>query len=164
LASWTILAVTAVTLSAAASERVFKLYPGATPYTPPQTEQNQQFSSSVRPGTKITAYLSNDSFEKVVAFYHGIGKEYLPNAKPVERKLPGGQRLQKTFVILDGAPNLVHSKEWVSVQRPFLGSVTVKDGQPQYGDVRDVTEIVLTEKEEVKKTDESKKDAGNQKQ
>jgi len=152
-------ALVAVTLSAAASERVFKIYPRATPYTPAETEQNRQFSSALRPGTKISAYLSSDSFEKVVAFYRGIGKEYKPNTKPVEPELPQGQHLQKTFLILDGAANLVSSRKWVSVQRPFLGSVRLKNGQPEYGDVRVVTEIVLTEKEAVKKTDEPKSNA-----
>ncbi len=135
---------------AGAADKAFELYPGATAYAPPETEANKQFSQSLRPGTKITAYLSNDSLEKVLAFYKRLGKEFTPR-NVIDDKLPNGQHLRKKFVILDGASNLLASREWVSVQHPFFGSVLRVQGKPEYHDVRDVTEIVLTEKEEVKK-------------
>ena|SRR5579862_817551 len=136
--------------TAGAAEKAFKPYPGATLYTPPETEASKQFTENLRPGTKITAYLCNDSLEKVLAFYKGIGKEFTP-VKVIDDKLPNGQHLRKKFVILDGAENLLASREWVSVQHPFFGSVLRVRGKAQYHDVRDVTEIVLTQKEEVKK-------------
>jgi hypothetical protein len=145
------LALAASALSAGGGEKAFKLYPGATQYTPPDTEETRQFTSALRPDTKITAYLSNDSFEKVVAFYRGLGKEYSGRKAPVVDKLPNGNRIRKTFVILDGAPDLLSSREWIRIQRPFVGSATREEGKPVSREVRDVTEIVLTEKEEVEK-------------
>ena len=41
-----------------------------------RVEVNKQFASAVRPGTTITAYLTPDSFDKVVAFCRSIAKEY----------------------------------------------------------------------------------------
>ena len=99
----------------------------------------------------ITAYISNDSYEKVVAFYRGIGKDYTPNQKRAPPQLPHGQRLRKTFVILDGSVDLESSKNWVAVQHPFFGAVSLSGGKPQYNDVRDATEIAWTKKEAVKK-------------
>ena len=56
------------------------------------------------------------------------------------------QRLRKTSLILDGAPDLVTSRQWISIQHPFIGSIVRTQGAPQYEDIRDVTDIVLTEK------------------
>jgi hypothetical protein len=159
------LALLVLALSAGAAEpaqrprEIFRLYPGASRYTPPDTEANQQFASSLRPGTKITAYLSNDPYDKVVAFYRGIAREYAPKHKPAQPQLPSGRRLQKTFLILDGAADLLSSKEWVSVQHPFFGAVSVSSGKPQYTDVRELTEIVWTKKEEAKKEEAKKEEA-----
>jgi len=144
-------ALLAFGLAASAAGAGFKLYPGATKYTPPDTEENKQFTSSLRPGTTITAYLTKDSFEDVVTFYKGFANEYTgPKARPGS-KLPNGQEIRRTFLILDGAPDILHSRSWISVQRPFFGSVSREGGELQYKDVRDVTEIVLTEKAETKK-------------
>jgi hypothetical protein len=114
-------------------------------YTPPDTEANRQFTDALRPGVTIKAWLTQDTFEQVVGFYRAMGKEHKPpNGLPAE-KLPGGQVIQKTFVIFDGAPDLVTSRQWFRIQRPFTGSA----GQHQ--DVRDLTEIVLTERKPVPK-------------
>jgi len=37
------------------------------------------------------------------------------------------------------------------VQHPFVGKISITGGAPQYGDVREVTEILLTEKKPVSK-------------
>ena len=121
-------------------------YPGATRYTPPDTEATRQFTDALRPDMKIAAWLSDDSFEQVLGFYRAIGKEYTPPKKPAEGKLPSGQHLRKAFVIFDGASDLVTSHQWISIQRPFIGGVTRQGEKLEYQDVRDVTEIVLTEK------------------
>jgi hypothetical protein len=118
-------------------------------YTPPETDATQQFTNNLRPGTTITAYLTNDSFEQVLAFYKGLAKKYTSKVKLAEVKLPNGEEIKKTFLIFDGASDLLKSKTWISIQRPFVGSVTRKDGQSQYSDIRDVTEVVLTEKKDV---------------
>jgi hypothetical protein len=43
------------------------------------------------------------------------------------------------------------SKDWVAVQHPFFGAVSLSGGKPPYNDVRDATEIVCTKNEAVKK-------------
>ncbi len=137
-----------LTLPAAAVAEDFKPYPGATQYTPPDSEETRAFMSAVRPGTTITAYLTGDSFEKVVVFYAGLAREYANPAKHPTARLPDGRQIRKTFFILDGAADLRSSRSWVSVQHPFIGSVSHEAGPPEYNDVRDVTEIVLTQKKQ----------------
>jgi hypothetical protein len=56
-----------------------------------------------------------------------------------------------TFVILDGSADLESSKDWVAVQHPFFGGVSLSGGKLDYNDVRHATEIVWTQKEAVKK-------------
>ena len=140
----------ALAAGAAAAED-FKLYPGAELYTPPDTEQTRQFMDALRPGTKITAFITHDSFDKVVQFYKGFGREYMNPKAPTDAKLPNGQQIRKSFLILDGAPDVVSSHKWIRVQHPFVGKISIEAGAPQYGDVRDVTEILLTEKKPVSK-------------
>jgi len=140
------MAFLACALTAVAGE-AFKLYPGAIKYTPPDTEQTRQWASALPPGTTITAYLTKDSFDKVVAFYRGLGRPYTSPNTPVGDKLPNGQRMEKAFLIFDDAPDLRTSRSWISIRHPFIRSVShEKGGVPQYR-VRDVTEIVLTQKE-----------------
>ncbi|HEY0768219.1 MAG TPA: hypothetical protein VGD47_09715 [Steroidobacteraceae bacterium] len=74
-------------------------------------------------GTIFTAaYHTNDSFEKVVAFYRGFGKEYTGPKMRLGDRLPNGQRIKKTILILDGASDLLTSKNYVNIQHPFIGS------------------------------------------
>jgi hypothetical protein len=142
-------ALVASALAAAAAAEGFKLYPGAVRYTPPDTEQNRKFTETLRPGLKIDAYFTKDPFDKVLAFYKGLGREYTNPKAQQNARLPDGQQIQRAFLILDGAPNLESSRSWVRIQHPFTGRVSFKDGTPQYGDVRDVTEIVLRQMEKV---------------
>jgi hypothetical protein len=127
----------------AATKGEFKPYPGATAYTPPETEETKQFVSQLRPGTTITAYFTNDPFDKVVAFYRGIGKEYT-RSKVKPARLPNGQPIQKAFLIFDGAADPLHSRNWARIQHPFIGSISKSGTTFEYKDVRDVTEIVVT--------------------
>jgi hypothetical protein len=136
---------------AGAADGAFKLYPGAVKYTPPDTEQNRAFANNTRPNMTITAYLSNDSFEKVAAFYRNLGKEYTTPKAPAGPALPNGQHLETVFLIFDGAADLRTSRLWASVRHPFIGAVTVNGATPEYHDVRDVTEIILTEKHDLPK-------------
>ena len=133
-------------LSTGADAQGFKLYPGATKYTPPDTKDTRDAMKSLPPGTTTTAYITNDSFEKVVAFYKSSAKEYKMPGMRGGGKLPTGQEMKQTFPIFDGASNIGTSKSWAKVQHPFVGSVDFKGGMPEYSEIRDITEIVVTEK------------------
>jgi hypothetical protein len=140
------LALLIFALTSAAAGQGFKLYPGANKYTPPDTEENREIMKALPPGTTATAYTTKDSFDKVLAFYKGIAKEYkMPGMHP-GGKLPTGQEMKMTFLIFDGAADITVSKSWAKVQNPFIGSVDFKAGAPVYSDVRDLTEIVVSEK------------------
>ena len=121
----------------------FKIYPGAKEYTPPDTEQNREMKKALPPGTVAISYVTNDSFEKVVAFYKGFGQEYTMPGMPKSRKLPSGQELMQTYFIFDGAKDLATSKSWAQVQRPLIGSF---DDNLQPRDIRDVTVINVSRK------------------
>ncbi len=133
------IAVLAVTTVVAAQG--FKVYPGASKYTPPDTKETREVAKALPPGTEATVYLTNDSFEKVAAFYKGFASEYTMPYMPKGRKLPSGQELKQTYFIFDGAKDLSTSKSWAQVQRPFIGSI---DDNLQYHDIRDVTVITVT--------------------
>ncbi len=135
-------------MTAAVAAQGFKVYPGATKYTPPDTKETKEAMEAVPPGTTTDAYLTGDSFEKVVAFYKTFAKEYsMPRRRTAATtRLPNGQDLKQTFFIFDGADSIVTSRHWAKVQRPFVGSSEMKGMTPQYHDIRDVTEIVFTQK------------------
>lgn len=149
-------AVVALALAAGAGAADFKLYPGAVKYTPPDTEQNREFTNALRPGQTVTAYFTHDSFDQVLAFYRGFAREYA-NPRMTTRKLPNGEEIRKAFLILDGAPDVERSRSWVSIQHPFTGQVTMQAGVPQYSDVREVTEIVYMERKPMPKAEKEEK-------
>lgn len=124
----------------------FKLYPGAKRYTPPDTEETRAAAKAMPPGMQSTIYLTDDAYEKVSGFYKGIGKEYTMPGMPKGAKLPNGQEMKQAFYIFDGAADLGSSKNWAKIQRPYIGSVDVSSGVPEYKDIRDVTAIVAVEK------------------
>jgi hypothetical protein len=124
----------------------FKVYPGAEKYMPPDNEETRQAKAALPPGTTATYYTTNDGYEKVVGFYKTLGKEYSMPGMPKDRRLPSGQVLKQTFFIFDGAADLGSSKSWAKVQRPLIGSITLKGAMPEYHDIRDVTSITVAEK------------------
>jgi hypothetical protein len=127
-----------------AAGQAFKVYPGAKKYTP-DTKETQDAAKSLPPGTEATIYLTDDSFEKVAAFYKGMGKEYaMPGMK--KGKLPSGQEMEQAIFIFDGAADLMSSKNWVKVQRPYIGGLKMNGATPEYHDIRDVTAIVFVQK------------------
>lgn len=121
----------------------FKVYPGASKYTPPDTKETREAVKALPPGTEATVYLTNDSFEKVAAFYKGFAREYTMPGIPKGRKLPNGQELKQSYFIFDGAKDLGTSKSWAQVQRPFIGSI---DNNLEYHDIRDMTVITVSQK------------------
>jgi hypothetical protein len=120
----------------------FKTYPGAKKFTP-DSKETKEVLESLPAGTEISVYLTDDSFEKVVAFYRGFAKEYtMPMPRmPKSRKLPNGQELKQVYFIFDGAADIMTSKNWAQIQRPFIGSM---DDKFQPHDIRDVTKIEVT--------------------
>jgi hypothetical protein len=140
------LAVLTLALTAGAAGQGFKAYPGSTKYTPPDTSETREAAKVLPAGTTSTIYTTNDPFEKVAAFYKSFAKEYQMPGRRGGVKLPTGQDLKETYLIFDGAANIVASKSWAKVQRPFIGAVDFKGGIPEYKDVRDITAIVVVEK------------------
>jgi len=126
----------------------FKPYPGAKIDEKATQEANQMAAGSkMGKAPKSTIYTTSDSFEKVFDFYKGMAKEFkMPHQKEGKvKKLPSGQELKEAYFIFDGASDLMSSKLWVKVQRPYIGRVKMEDFQPKYEDVRDVTAIVVAE-------------------
>jgi hypothetical protein len=139
----TAIAIAVLALTAVLAGQGFKIYPGASKFTPPDTKENREMLKALPPGTEATIYLTNDSFEKVAAFYKGFAREYTMPGMPKGRKLPNGQELKQTYFIFDGAKDLATSKSWAQVQRPFIGSIG-DNLEPR--DVRDVTVINVSQK------------------
>jgi len=137
------LAVVVAAITTTVVAQGFKTYPGATKYTPPDTPERREVLKALPPGTEANIYLTNDAFEKVVAFYQAAGKQYVMPGMPKNRKLPNGQELKQTYFIFDGAKDLAASKSWAQVQRPFIGSM---DANLQPQDVRDLTVITVSQK------------------
>jgi hypothetical protein len=119
----------------------FKRYRGAK-FDQPATDEVRRVVAA-EPGLVVTVYLTPDSFDKVYAFYKGAAHEYAMPGKRT-RKLPTGQELRDAFFLLDNAPDLVHSKLWVKIQRPFIGSGLARGSTA--AEVRDVTAIVLSQR------------------
>jgi hypothetical protein len=140
------MAMAGLVVAAVAVGQAAKVYPGAKKYTPPDTEETREAAKAMPSGMQSTIYLSDDAYEKVTGFYRGQGKEYAMPGIQKGAKLPSGQEMHQSFFILDGAEELRSSKNWVKVQRPFIGSVAMKDGVPEFKDIRDVTAIEMVEK------------------
>jgi hypothetical protein len=107
----------------------FKQYPGA------KLDDKISPPSSTRLQTQI--YVSPDSYDKVVAFYKPLYKEYaMPSGGPM---LPSGKQIQWSFFLVDGAKDLSESKSWIKIQYPYVGSQDFKD-------IRNVTVIQVVSK------------------
>ena len=140
------LALLILAIAANVAAQGFKAYPGATQFTPTATEDQKKLLQSLPPGTQSTFYRTDDSFEKVQGFYQGFAKTYTMPGARAGRKLPTGQELKQAYFIFDGAADIVTSKSWATVQRPYVGSIEMKGFVPEYHDIRDITVITLTQK------------------
>jgi hypothetical protein len=109
------------------SAQDFKPYPGS------KLDEKASHEATVAvPGKQSEVYTTGDAFDKVYAFYKGLYTEYTMPASPP--KLPSGQQIKWAFFIIDGGKNLSSSKNWMKIQRPYVGGA---EGQ----DVRDITVI-----------------------
>ena len=125
----------------------FKVYPGANVeevYEAKQSATGAKMSKS----PKVIIFTTNDFFENVVAFYRGTGREYrMPGSSGKPIKLPSGQELKEAYFIFDNATDIMTSKHWIKIQRPYLSRERTKEGfQGKYGAVREVTAIIEEDK------------------
>ncbi len=123
----------------------FKPYPGAKLEEKATQAARQEAVKSGMANMQPAIYLTADTFEKVVAYYKGMAKEYAMPGRKGSTKLPTGQELKEAYFIFDAADDIAASKLWAKVQRPYIGSIKFAAGAVQYEDVRDVTAIVLAE-------------------
>jgi hypothetical protein len=121
----------------------FKVYPGAK-VDEKLTKEANDFGAKAAAGSKmafpkVTIYTTGDTYEKVYSFYKGVGKEYqMPNVSGTKNKLPSGKELKSSFFIFDGAKDLMSSKLYAKIQRPYIG-IDMKEGP-------DLTYIIVSEK------------------
>jgi hypothetical protein len=125
----------------------FKVYPGARVEDVYETKQSE-VGTKMPKGPKVIIFTTNDFFENVVAFYRGTGREYrIPGGSGKPIKLPSGQELKEAYFIFDNAADIMTSKHWIKIQRPYLSRERTKEGSPgRYGAVREVTAIIEEDK------------------
>jgi len=121
----------------------FKVYPGAKledVYEAKQSEAETKMSKS----HKVIIFTTNDLFENVVAFYRSIAREYrMPGMEGKPMKLSSGQELKEAYFIFDNAADIMTSKHWIKIQRPYVDKG--RTGGPFYGKyekIREVTAII----------------------
>ena len=129
-----------ITLVSAAD---FKVYSGAK-IDEKLTKEANDFAAKSAADSKMavpkaTIYTTGDTYEKVYSFYKGVGKEYqMPGTSGEKNKLPSGKELKYSFFIFDGAKDLMNSKFWAKIQRPYI-DMDMKEGP-------DMTYIIVSEK------------------
>jgi hypothetical protein len=120
-----------------------RIYPGAR--LDRTATQQAKTSPATPPEVEIAVYTTADTFDKVFGFYQRNGKEYKAIGSRA-RKLPNGKELRDAFFILDDGRDLLTSKHWVKIQRPYIGQYGLGRNGAGASDIRDVTAIVLTRK------------------
>lgn len=120
----------------------FQVYPGA-------KLEDVYESGQPGPGTKMTqgpkvvVFTTSDSFESVVIFYRGLGREYRVPGGGKPMKLPSGREFKEAYFVFDSAADIMTSKHWIKIQRPYLGSGQIRGGTyAKQTDVREVTAII----------------------
>ncbi len=131
----------------------FKVYPGAQLEDVYETKQQPEPGKILKTTTsKEIIFTTNAPFESVVAFYRGEGREYrVPGSGGNPIKLSTGQELKEAYFIFDNAADIMTSKHWVKIQRPYLSRERTKDGfQGRYQGTREVTAIIEEDKRSYK--------------
>lgn len=125
----------------------FKVYPGARVVDIYETKQSEA-GPKMPKGPKVIIFTTNDFFEKVVAFYRGTGREYrMPDSGGKPTRLPSGQELKEAYFIFDSAADIMTSKHWIKIQRPYLSRERTRNGSlGRYEAVREVTAIIEEDK------------------
>ena len=135
------------TLSTFVFAASFKVYPGANLEEVNEARQSEA-GAKMSKSPKIVIFTTNDFFENVVSFYRGTGREYrVPGTGGKPSKLASGQELKEAYFILDNAPDIMTSKHWIKIQRPYLvGGRTGEGFHGKSETVRDVTAIIEEDK------------------
>ena len=125
----------------------FKVYPGAKLDGVYEVKQPEP-GSNISKASKEIVFTTRDPFESVVPFYSGIAREYrIPGRAGRAIKLFSGQEIKEAYFIFDDAADIMTSKHWIKIQRPYLGRERTKEGfQGKYGSVREVTAIIEEDK------------------
>ena len=140
VSSFIVLLFPFLTMSFAAE---FKPYPGAKVDEKATKEARQETGV-----TTTTIYTSSDPFDKVHAFYKGIAREYRMPPPEGPFNLRAGGTLKEAYFIFDEHPDIMSSKNWIKIQRPYLGRMksaltpNPKYVEDIYEDIRDVTVII----------------------
>lgn len=136
-----------IVFSAAVFAASFKVYPGARVEEVYETKQ-PEVGAKIPKGPKVIVFTTNDFFENVVAFYRGTGREYrMPGTGGKPTKLSSGQELKEAYFIFDNSADIMTSRHWIKIQRPYLSRERTKEGTPgKFGAVREVTAIIEEDK------------------
>lgn len=139
--------VMSFTLPAVVFAGSFKVYPGARVEEVYEAKQSET-GTTMQKVPKVIIFTTNDFFENVVAFYRGLAREYrMPGTGGKPTKLSSGQELKEAYFIFDNAADIMTSKHWIKIQRPYLSRERTKEGfQGKYGAVREVTAIIEEDK------------------
>ena len=143
---WILAFTTLFALPALGVSASFKVYPGA------KLEDVYEVKQQPEPGkilkaSKEIVFTTNDPFESVVAFYSGIAREYrIPGRTGHAMKLFSGQELKEAYFIFDNAADIMTSKHWIMIQRPYLGKDQTKEAFGKYATAREVTAIIEEDK------------------
>jgi hypothetical protein len=139
--------VMSFTLPAVVFAGSFKVYPGARVEEVYEAKQSET-GTTMQKVPKVIIFTTNDFFENVVAFYRGTAREYrMPGMAGKSTKLSSGQELKEAYFIFDDAADIMTSKHWIKIQRPYLSRERTKEGSPgKYGAVREVTAIIEEDK------------------
>ena len=137
-----------VMLSAVIFAATVPVYPGAKLEDTYEIKQPEAFGKVSKP-YKVIVFTTNDFFENVVAFYRGAAREYrMPGRGGDYPKLPSGQELKEAYFIFDNASDIMTSKHWVKIQRPYQGVGLPGDrfSRGRSGAAREVTGIIEEDK------------------
>jgi len=125
----------------------FKVYPGARLYDVVESKQPEAINKTSKT-QKVIIFMTDDLFENVVAFYRGTAREYrIPGREGRSIRLSSGQELKEAYFILDDGADIMTSKHWIKIQRPYLDRG--RTGDPFYGKyerIREVTAIIEEDK------------------
>jgi len=124
------------------------VYPGAKLEDTYEIKQPDVGGKASKPH-KMIVFTTNDLFENVVAFYRGTAREYrMPGRGGNYAKLPSGQELKEAYFIFDKASDIMTSRHWIKIQRPYQGTglpgADFRSGKS--GAVREVTGIIEEDK------------------